>query len=86
MTKKPKEWTAEQLIEIQAKAEGLYSTLVGLTETPREAAEIITMMHLLLYMNHGNGETNIDDMLKQYVEQFKLNFESQAAAHRAVAN
>ena len=83
---KLKEWTAKQLIEIQAKAEGLFGTLVGLTETPREAAEIIAMMHLLLYMNHGDGKTNVDDMLKEYTENFKLNFEAQAVAHRAVAN
>lgn len=86
MTKKPHEWTGEQFAEINAKAEGLFGTLVGLTETPHEAAEIIAMMHLLLYMNHGDGKTNVDDMLKQYTENFKLNFEAQAVAHRAVAN
>lgn len=70
-------WTKEELIEIGAKASGFYGTLQGITSTPREAAEIILMMHMLLWMNHGDGETTCDAMLEDYCKNFKRNYEIQ---------
>lgn len=78
MTNTKPYWTQEQLQDFSAKASGMYLTLTGLTETPREAAEIIMMMHLLLFLNCGDG-TGCDVMLTDYVKNFKVNWENQVA-------
>ena len=79
-------WTEPELQDIMAKANGMFQGLCGLTSSPREAAEIICMMHLMLYMNFGTDYKTVDVMLEQYCTSFKENFAAQAEAHKAVAN
>lgn len=79
-------WTQEEVRELGLKASSLYSTVVGLTDTPREAAEIICMMHMLLYLNCGDGTSTVDDMLSQYVTNFKTNYEAQIAMEKGQMN
>lgn len=81
-----KAWTDVELQDIMAKANGLFGTLCSLTSTPREAAEIICMIHLMLYMNYGDGGSTIDQMLEAYSKSLKENFEWQKEAHKAVVN
>lgn len=55
-------------------SKGLYLTIVGLTESPREGMALITMIHLTMYMNHCMDDTTVDDMLTDYVRNFKHNW------------
>lgn len=55
------------------KAQGLYLTLTGLTSSPHEAAQMILIMHILLWLNCKSGEQAVDTMLTEYVENFKSN-------------
>lgn len=64
---------------MNAKAQGMYLTLTGLTETPREGAEIIMMMHMLLFLNCGDGNSTCEAMLADYTKNFKLNWDHQMA-------
>lgn len=55
------------------KAQGLYLTLTGLTESPREAQQMILIMHIVLWMNCKGDNITVDKMLTDYVENFKGN-------------
>lgn len=81
-----KKWTDDEIKDIMQKAIGMFGTLCGITSTPREAVEIISMMHLMLYMNYGTGDLDVDTMLEQYCVCFKKNFSEQAEMHKAQAN
>lgn len=78
-------FTYAEMDDMRDKAKGLFLTLVGLTSSPIEAAEIIAMMHLLLWMNYGQADS-VDTMLDFYVKSFKENFAEQAELHRQEAN
>lgn len=79
VSSQPTNWTAEQVQELYDKARGMYLSLTGLTETPREAAEIICMMHLLLYLNYGDVDGDVDKMLGQYTQNFREAFDNHMA-------
>lgn len=55
------------------KAKGLYFTLVGLTESPAEAMQIIKVMHILLWLNGRSENSSVDTMLNDYTTDFKDN-------------
>ena len=74
-----KTFNQDELADLSAKASGLYQTLVGLTDSPREAATIIEMIHLLLFLNCGDGNTTCDVMLEDYCKNFRVNWELQVA-------
>jgi hypothetical protein len=59
--------------EITDKAYGLYGTLVGLTVSPREAQQILLIMHLTLWLNCKSGDASVDTMLKEYAGSFTDN-------------
>lgn len=80
------EWSKAEITDILNKANGLYQTIVGLTASPREAAEIICMVHMLLYFNCGSPEFSIDVMLDEYCKNLKINFAAQHEAMEKVAN
>lgn len=79
-------FTPSEVRELYAKASGLYSTIVSLTSTPLEGAEIICMIHLMMYLNNGDGKTNVDDMLAAYCRTFKVNWESQVEMGKGELN
>lgn len=58
-----------------AKAKGLYLTLVGLTNSPAEAVQILGIMHMVLWMNSKSDTATVDMMLKEYVADFKYNIQ-----------
>lgn len=60
--------------ELLEMSKGMYLSLVGLTNKPSEAVAIITMMHLHLFLNHGDPEASVDDMLTDYARNFKRNW------------
>lgn len=80
------EWTDHELADILAKANGLFGAIQGLTSTPREAAEIIQMIHMLLFINHGAADTSVDEMLEHYHRRFKENYEVQVVEDRKMMN
>lgn len=86
MTNTKPHWSQTELADIIAKSQGLFLTLTGLTSTPREAAEIICMMHMLLFLNYGDGTTAVDTMLADYVKNFRSNYDLQVAEDRRHMN
>lgn len=62
----------EELLEM---SKGLYLTIVGLTESPAEAVALISMVHLHLFLNHGDPEASVDGMLADYTKNFKKNWQ-----------
>lgn len=55
------------------KAEDLYATLVGLTDTSQEAIQIIKIMHILLWLNGKSETASVETMLEGYCADFKDN-------------
>ena len=66
--------TTPRNAELIEMSKGLYLTIVGLTESPQEGMAIITMMHLTLFLNHGDPDASVDEMLKEYTKNFKKNW------------
>lgn len=71
--------TKERVRELQVMAQGLYGTIVGLTDTPYEAITLITMLHLSMWLNNREEGFDPKEMLKDYVENFLLNLEANEA-------
>lgn len=65
--------TTQRIGELLAMANGLYGTIVGLTNEPAEAASLIQMLHLRLWMNCADGAIDVDEMLRIYTAEFKDN-------------
>ena len=42
----------ERMKDLHTISNGLYGTIVGLTENPYEAITVITMLHLMIWMNN----------------------------------
>jgi len=67
--------TTPRNAELIEMSKGLYLTVVGLTESPQEGMAVITMMHLTLYLNHGDPASSVDAMLAEYTKNFKKNWQ-----------
>jgi hypothetical protein len=76
----------QRLSELRAMADGLYLTVTGLTNTPLEAVTIITMLHLQLWINCRDRDSNTKGMLLDYAENFMENFEANEALHKKEMN
>lgn len=72
--------TSPRTAELLEISKGMYLSLVGLTNAPAEAMSIICMMHLHLFLNHGDPDTSVDDMLKDYTKNFKKNWDANKGA------
>lgn len=57
-------------------AQGLYGTIVGLSDTPFEAVTLISMLHLTMWLNNRQPDFDPREMLKDYVENFLINLEA----------
>ena len=69
----------ERVDELKAMAQGLYGTIVGLTDTPFEAITLISMLHLTTWLNNKEPGFDPKEMLKDYNENFLLNLEANEA-------
>jgi len=76
----------DRLLELRAMADGLYLTVTGLTDTPLEAVTIITMLHLRLWINCRDSDSDTKGMLEGYVHNFMENFEANEALHKKELN
>lgn len=61
------------------KAQHLYELLIELSENPAEAAEIVSYIHITLWLNGKADNANVDTMLDGYCKGFKFNIERQEA-------
>jgi len=71
--------TPARTAELIEMSKGLYLTVVGLTSGPPEATALITMIHLTLFLNHGDPSFTVDDMLADYNRNFKKNWTANKA-------
>lgn len=65
--------------ELAEMAKGLYLTIMGLTQGPPEMMGILSMIHLTLFLNHGDPDSSVDAMLEAYCKNFKKNWEANKA-------
>jgi len=73
MTQEP--ISKERLTELKFMSIGLYNTIQGLTEDPYEALVLVTMIHMLFWMNHRIPGSSTKEMLQDYSANFLVNFE-----------
>ncbi len=73
MTQEP--ISKERLTELKFMSIGLYDTIQGLTEDPYEALVLVTMIHMLFWMNHRIPGSSTKEMLQDYSANFLVNFE-----------
>ena len=64
--------TPEDLIQI---AHDAYSYIKDETQSPMDGAEVIMMIHVMLWLNYRDESISVEDMLKSYCADFKLNFD-----------
>jgi hypothetical protein len=62
--------------ELHMMAQGLYGTISGLTRNPFEMITVLTMMHLMLWLNTRAPGISTEDMLKDYCQNFTANCEA----------
>jgi hypothetical protein len=76
----------QRLSELRSMADGLYLTITGLTDTPIEAVTIITILHLRLWINCRDSDSDTKGMLEGYAENFLENFEANEALYKKELN
>jgi len=83
MTKPDKDVISkERLIELKAMSLGFYDTIRGLTEDPFEALTLVTMIHIIFWMNHHIPGSSTKEMLQDYSQNFLENFEQNEAIEK----
>ena len=80
MTQEP--ISKERLTELKFMSIGLYDTIQGLTEDPYEALVLITMIHMMFWMNHRLPGASTKEMLQDYSTNFLMNFEQNEALEK----
>lgn len=61
----------ERLQELIYLHKGLYGTIRGLTNNPQEFITVLSMLHLTVWLNEGDGSA--DEMLTIYCDNFRKN-------------
>ncbi len=64
--------TTEELLPI---VKGIYSLLKEETESPNDGAQVILMLHVLLWLNCKDDTNSTEEMLKSYCSDFQKNFD-----------
>ena len=72
----------ERITELKSMSIGFYGTITGLTEDPYEALVLITMIHMLFWMNHRVPGSSTKEMLEDYSANFLENFEQNEALQK----
>ena len=72
----------ERITELRSMAVGFYGTIQGLTEDPYEALVLITMIHMMFWMNHRLPGSSTKEMLDDYSANFLENFEQNEALEK----
>ena len=83
MTKPDKDMISlERIAELKSMSLGFYGTIQGLTEDPYEALVLITMIHMMFWMNHRIPGSSTKEMLQDYSQNFLENFEQNEAIEK----
>ncbi len=83
MTKPDKDVVSKKrIMELKSMSIGLYGTIHSLTEDPYEALILITMIHMVFWINHRIPESSTKDMLDDYSQNFLVNFEQNEAIEK----
>ena len=83
MTKPDKDvMSKERIVELKSMSIGFYSTIQGITEDPYEALVLITMIHMMFWMNHRIPEASTKEMLDDYSANFLENMEQNEALEK----
>jgi hypothetical protein len=72
--------------ELLYMSKGLYCTICGLTADPFEAVTVLTMIHLMLWMNNRQGDCPTEQMLADYTKNFLDNFNANEVAFKGELN
>ncbi len=63
--------TNEELVQIATDA---YEYIRDSTTSPRDGAQVILMLHVILWLNHRDDTTPVETMLAEYNQNFITNF------------
>ena len=80
MTQEP--ISKERITELKSMAVGFYGTIHGITEDPYEALILITMIHMMFWMNHRIPGSSTKEMLQDYSANFLENMEQNEAIEK----
>jgi len=72
----------ERITELKSMAVSFYGTIVGITEEPYEALVLMTMIHMMFWMNHRVPGSSTKEMLQDYSANFLENFEQNEAIEK----
>ena len=72
----------ERITELKSMAVSFYGTIVGITEEPYEALVLMTMIHMMFWMNHRVPGSSTKEMLQDYSTNFLENFEQNEAIEK----
>jgi len=65
----------ERVQELKQMAAGYYGSICGMTENPYEAATMLVMIHLMLWLNAKQEGADTKAMLEEYCRNFMENYE-----------
>ncbi len=83
MTKPDKDVISkERITELKSMSIGFYGTIHGITEDHYEALVLITMIHMMLWMNHRTPGSSTKAMLNDYSQNFLENMEQNEAIEK----
>ena len=74
----------ERIQYLMATARDFYTAILGASATPYEGLTIVTMLHLDLWLNYGEGDPEV--MLDQYKQNFLDNCKKNQEYHAARLN
>jgi hypothetical protein len=72
----------ERIVELKSMSIGFYGTIHGITEDPYEALVLITMIHMMFWMNHRIPGSSTKEMLDDYSANFLENMEQNEAIEK----
>jgi len=83
MTKPDKDVISkERITELKSMTVGFYGTIQSLTADPYEALVLITMIHMMFWMNHRIPGASTKEMLDDYSANFLENMEQNEAIEK----
>ncbi len=63
--------TTDEMLQV---AQDAYEFIKDSTTGPKDGAQVILMIHVILWLNHRDGDTTADKMLADYTSDFLDNY------------
>jgi hypothetical protein len=70
--------TTEEMFQV---ANDAYQYIRDNTTGPRDGAQVVLMIHVLLWLNHKDDSTTTDKMLEDYCSDFRCNYDQNYKRH-----